>query len=178
MCGTAGIASVMAGTQALAHRGPGGMGFWRLVSDEGLFTPEDLSESADVVLGHRRRDIVDLEGGAEPMPNEDGFMWVVFNRETYNHMDLRCLLCPPTKRFQRKRGSSHPLGDLFTSDSGLLAEHGQSSRPLLELPELSSERVEAAHAWVGATALTRRRSVLYVLAQRLELNRRAAPAAS
>jgi asparagine synthetase B (glutamine-hydrolysing) len=83
-------------------------------------------------------------------------------------------LCPPTKRFERKRGFSQPLADWFGPRSGLLAEHEDWARPLLGLPELSAERVQAALGRVGATDLTRRRSVLYVLAQWLETNRRAA----
>jgi asparagine synthase (glutamine-hydrolysing) len=100
MCGIAGIVSgvpdASAGedlrslTQALAHRGPDGIGFWRLADDRaGLCAPEDLSKPADILLGHRRLSIVDLEGGAEPMANEDGSVWVVFNGEVYNHLDLR-----------------------------------------------------------------------------------------
>jgi asparagine synthase (glutamine-hydrolysing) len=85
-------------------------------------------------------------------------------------------LCPPTKRFERKRGFSQPLADWFGPPSGLLAEHEDWARPLLGLPELSAERVQAALGRVGATDLTRRRSVLFVLAQWLETNRRAAAA--
>src|SRR6266568_9102332 len=100
MCGIAGTVSrnadaaagpaVVAMTRALAHRGPDGQGFWRLAGDEaGLRAPEELSRPADVVLGHRRLSIVDLDGGAEPMANEDGSVWVVFNGEIYNHVELR-----------------------------------------------------------------------------------------
>ena len=100
MCGIAGIVSstsqpaagenMIRLTEALAHRGPDGVGYWRLADGRaGLCEPEELSEPADIVLGHRRLSIVDLEGGAEPMPNEDGSVWVVFNGEIYNHLHLR-----------------------------------------------------------------------------------------
>jgi asparagine synthase (glutamine-hydrolysing) len=100
MCGIAGSvsrepdgatgASVLSATRALAHRGPDGEGFWRLAGDRfGLCSPDDLAEPAEIVLGHRRLSIVDLEGGAEPMENEDGSVWVVFNGEIYNHAELR-----------------------------------------------------------------------------------------
>ena len=58
----------------LGHRGPDGDGFW---TGEGVF------------LGHRRLKIVDLEGGAQPMANEDGTVITSFNGEIYNHETLR-----------------------------------------------------------------------------------------
>ncbi len=100
MCGIAGIVArepdagaghqLLAATRALMHRGPDGEGFWRLAGEEaGLCEPASLSKPADIILGHRRLSIVDLEGGAEPMQNEDGTVWVVFNGEIYNHSELR-----------------------------------------------------------------------------------------
>ncbi len=59
---------------ALAHRGPHGAGLWI---------------DGPVALGHRRLAIVDVAGGQQPMCNEDGTIWVVFNGEIYNHADLR-----------------------------------------------------------------------------------------
>jgi asparagine synthase (glutamine-hydrolysing) len=59
----------------LAHRGPDGTG---------AYTDERCE------LVHRRLAIQDLSPtGAQPMPNEDGSIWVVFNGEIYNHWDLR-----------------------------------------------------------------------------------------
>ena len=40
-------------------------------------------------LGHRRLAIIDRAGGAQPMSNEDGSCWIVFNGEIYNHHALR-----------------------------------------------------------------------------------------
>jgi asparagine synthase (glutamine-hydrolysing) len=40
-------------------------------------------------LGHRRLSIVDVSGGHQPMPNEDGALHVVYNGEIYNHADYR-----------------------------------------------------------------------------------------
>jgi asparagine synthase (glutamine-hydrolysing) len=41
------------------------------------------------VLGHRRLSIIDLGGGHQPMSNEDGTVWIVFNGEAYNYRELR-----------------------------------------------------------------------------------------
>jgi len=61
----------------MAHRGPDGAGLW-------------ISADGRVGLGHRRLSIIDLsERAAQPMPNEDGSLQVVFNGEIYNHADLR-----------------------------------------------------------------------------------------
>jgi asparagine synthetase B (glutamine-hydrolysing) len=87
-------------------------------------------------------------------------------------------LSPPTKRLERKRGFSAPLATWFDTERGLLAEHSLWARPLLELPELSPDSVEVALGAVGQAGLSRRRSVFYALAQWLETNRRAVPAAA
>ncbi len=86
MCGIAGVIGAgRAGdvtpiverlTAALAHRGPDGSGF-------------HFARGRSVGLGHRRLSIVDVEGGAQPMANEDDTVWVVMNGELYNHLDLR-----------------------------------------------------------------------------------------
>lgn len=56
--------------------------------------PDDLGTylSGDLGLGHTRLSIVDLSGGHQPMCNEDGTIWVVFNGEIYNHPELRAAL--------------------------------------------------------------------------------------
>jgi asparagine synthase (glutamine-hydrolysing) len=85
MCGIAGFVdsdkSSRASTDALrrmcdvmSHRGP---------DDEGLH-----SDGA-VAIGMRRLSIVDVAGGHQPLSNEDGSVWIVFNGEIYNHADLR-----------------------------------------------------------------------------------------
>ena len=61
-------------TALLAHRGPNDSGF---------------HFSGPVGLGFRRLSIIDVAGGHQPMFNEDGKVWLVFNGEVYNHRDLR-----------------------------------------------------------------------------------------
>ncbi len=58
----------------IAHRGP---------DDSGIF------EDGQALLGHRRLSIVDVAAGHQPLSNEDGTSWIVFNGEIYNHADVR-----------------------------------------------------------------------------------------
>ena len=86
MCGICGVvslngvldpglaAALPAMTDAIQHRGP---------DDAGHHT------DAWAALGHRRLSIIDRAGGAQPLCNEDGSRWIVFNGEIYNHHDLR-----------------------------------------------------------------------------------------
>ena len=97
MCGIAGAvnwgdAQVLARmTDALQHRGP---------DDRGLmFFPDER-----VGLGHRRLSIIDLSpGGHQPMSSEDENLWIVFNGEIYNFIELRHEL---EERGHRFRSSS------------------------------------------------------------------------
>ncbi len=84
MCGIAGIirrernAPVSSQTlrqmgDAIAHRGPDGEGFYR---------------ARGVGLAHRRLSIIDVEGGKQPLCNEDGTIHVTFNGEIYNFQEL------------------------------------------------------------------------------------------
>jgi asparagine synthase (glutamine-hydrolysing) len=68
---------VRAMTAAMTHRGP---------DDDGLHLDGPLG------LGMRRLSIIDLAGGAQPIANEDGSVWTVFNGEIYNFRELRAEL--------------------------------------------------------------------------------------
>ena len=96
MCGIAGI-SAPEGTQvnreklkaladAMAYRGP---------DEEGLF----LSRDERVGLAHRRLKVIDLDGGHQPLSNEDGSKVLVFNGEIYNYEALRQDLAARGHRF-------------------------------------------------------------------------------
>lgn len=82
MCGIAGLLSGADDDRlgmmldSLVHRGP---------DDEGRF----LDDVNGVAMGARRLSIVDLEGGAQPISNEDGTVTVAFNGEIYNYDNLR-----------------------------------------------------------------------------------------
>jgi asparagine synthase (glutamine-hydrolysing) len=67
----------------LWHRGPDGHGSF--VSQK-----SDHHTSLSIFLGHRRLKIIDLSNAAQqPLPNEDETVWVIFNGEIYNFLDLR-----------------------------------------------------------------------------------------
>lgn len=85
MCGIAGIlefgrdaradaSALREMCQVMAHRGP---------DDDGFYT------DGPVGIGMRRLSIVDLATGHQPISNEDGSLWIVFNGEIYNHLSLR-----------------------------------------------------------------------------------------
>jgi asparagine synthase (glutamine-hydrolysing) len=88
MCGIIGIASfnkknvidkdlLIEMRDTMIHRGPDGAGIW--ISDDNL-----------VGFGHRRLSIIDLSVSAtQPMSNQDGQVWITFNGEVYNHVELR-----------------------------------------------------------------------------------------
>ena len=58
----------------VVHRGP---------DDDGYYADGKIN------LGMRRLSIVDVEYGQQPICNEDESIWVVFNGEIYNHIELR-----------------------------------------------------------------------------------------
>jgi asparagine synthase (glutamine-hydrolysing) len=72
-------------TDVLTHRGPDADGFYL---------------DHQVNLGHRRLKIIDLEGGKQPIFNEDGTRVIIFNGEIYNYILLRKELEGRGHRFQ------------------------------------------------------------------------------
>jgi len=59
---------------AIRHRGPDGFGIYR---------------DAWIGMGNTRLSIIDLSGGDQPIGNEDGSLWIVFNGEIFNYVELR-----------------------------------------------------------------------------------------
>lgn len=87
MCGIAGMVRLGDGAReppslqqlvrmagALRHRGPDEFGVYR---------------DQHAGLAHARLSIIDLSTGQQPMSNEDGSWWVVFNGEIFNYVELR-----------------------------------------------------------------------------------------
>ncbi len=85
MCGICGVASpgktievsksiLEKMNNAMLHRGPDGEGYY--INDQ-------------VGLGSRRLSIIDVNGGDQPISNEDKSIWIVFNGEIYNYRELR-----------------------------------------------------------------------------------------
>src|SRR5919199_2442491 len=109
MCGICGVlslgpdatpvdaADVRAMTATIAHRGPDSDGFF-------------LERS--VGLGFRRLSIVDLVTGDQPMSNEDGSVWLVFNGEIYNHAEHRGPLEARGHRY-RSRSDAEAIVHLY-----------------------------------------------------------------
>jgi asparagine synthase (glutamine-hydrolysing) len=100
MCGICGILSfdgppdvdvVRRMLGRLAHRGPDGSGYYR---------------DHQAALGHTRLAIIDQAGGAQPLCNEDGTLWLTFNGEIFNYVELREEL--------RRRG--HPFATASDSE--------------------------------------------------------------
>src|SRR6266704_449956 len=97
MCGICGIVAIRgrkvpdrdleAMSRVLHHRGP---------DDQGSLI------SGNVALGFRRLSIIDLPGGRQPMSNEEGNVWIVFNGEIYNHLELRTTLEQRGHRYATK----------------------------------------------------------------------------
>src|SRR3954447_3319254 len=98
MCGIAGIVAsdrldaddrdrVIRMRDVIAHRGP---------DDSGIFL------DAQAGLGHRRLSIVDVAAGHQPLSNEDGTAWIAFNREIYNHADVRLTLEAAGHRYKTR----------------------------------------------------------------------------
>lgn len=69
---------------AIAHRGPDAQGFF--LDDE-------------IALGHARLSILDLAGGQQPMANADKSVWISFNGEIFNYVELRNELIARGRRF-------------------------------------------------------------------------------
>src|SRR6185369_6326457 len=117
MCGIAGFVQFKPGnplkrknledmSAAIKHRGP---------DDEGFY------QKGPVGLAMTRLAIIDVANGQQPISNENRTVWVVFNGEIYNHMELRMRLEDAGHRFQTKSDTEvlvhayEEYGDKFIS---------------------------------------------------------------
>ena len=103
MCGIAGIINensrerrglkgkIKRMTDSIAHRGPNGEGFF-------------VDEKMGIALGHRRLSILDLSlAGKQPMPDDSEKLWIIFNGEIYNYVELK-------KELQKKHKKIYKSG--------------------------------------------------------------------
>jgi asparagine synthase (glutamine-hydrolysing) len=74
-------------TEAIAHRGPDSSGHYA---------------EAPAFLGHRRLSIIDVAAGGQPMTNETGTRWIIYNGEIFNHASLRPALENAGHRYQTR----------------------------------------------------------------------------
>jgi asparagine synthase (glutamine-hydrolysing) len=116
---------------AIAHRGP---------DDSGTYVDDRCG------MGMRRLSIIDLDGGRQPIANEDGTVWVVFNGEIYNYRALRRDLTARGHRFATR------------SDTEVLVHLYEERGPAL---------VELLDGMFGAAIWDRRRERLLILRDRL-----------
>lgn len=72
-------------TRSIAHRGPDDSRTYR---------------DSHAALGHRRLSIIDLAAGHQPMTSESGDLWIVYNGEIFNHVEIRQALEPLGHRYQ------------------------------------------------------------------------------
>jgi asparagine synthase (glutamine-hydrolysing) len=71
----------------IMHRGPDGEGFY-------------FDDNSGIGFGHRRLSIIDLSTGDQPMSNEDESIWIIFNGEIYNYLDIKSYLLLKGHKFK------------------------------------------------------------------------------
>lgn len=91
----------------IQHRGP---------DDEGVYTDGHFG------MGMRRLSIIDLDTGHQPLSNEDGTVWTVFNGEIYNYLELREDLQKLGHRF-RTRSDTEVLVHLYEQHGADFLRH-------------------------------------------------------
>src|SRR4051812_9760433 len=93
----------------IVHRGPDGAG-------------THIAPTHGLALGMRRLSIIDLEGGAQPIWNEDRTIGVVFNGEIYNYVDLQSELRAAGHVLQT-RSDTEVLVHLYERYGEAMVEH-------------------------------------------------------
>ncbi|MGE0763255.1 MAG: asparagine synthase (glutamine-hydrolyzing) [Bdellovibrionales bacterium] len=104
MCGIAGFTGAGSAqtlekmVDSLTHRGPDGRGTWA---------------SSEVSMGMRRLAIVDLEGGQQPVFNEDKTLVAIMNGEIFNHQVLRAELEKKGHTFRSNHSDTEVIPHLY-----------------------------------------------------------------
>lgn len=177
MCGLAGIAVARGAAPpdrerleraaaALTHRGPDGFGF-------------HVAEG--VGFAHTRLSIIDLEGGAQPLANEDGSVLVVYNGEIWNHERLRPELEAAGHVFRTRADTEVLVHGYEEWGEGLLSRldgmfafalwDGRAGRLLLGRDRLGKKPLYFALTADGLVFGSDARSILLVAGLRPEIDR-------
>jgi asparagine synthase (glutamine-hydrolysing) len=147
MCGIAGVVRFDADklgegpgrmVAALRHRGPddAGLAYFDTVRGAALGTRPADAEAANAALGMARLSIIDLSAaGHQPMANEDGSVWIVFNGEVYNFAEVRPWLEARGHRF-RSRADTEVLLHAYEEEGIDCLERfrGMFGLAILDLP--------------------------------------------
>lgn len=98
VCGIAGIVNVTPNDQ------PGMETITSMLSPLRYRGPDESGVYLDdhVALGHLRLSIIDLDGGTQPICNESGDLWIVYNGEAFNYLELKSDLINKGHRFSTK----------------------------------------------------------------------------
>jgi asparagine synthase (glutamine-hydrolysing) len=146
MCGIAGtvnldgtpasLGDVEAMTDALRHRGPDGRG---------------LHASGPCSLGHARLSIIDVAGGHQPMTNEDGSLWITYNGEIFNYVELRAELERRGHRFAT-RSDTEVILHLF-EDKGEACVHDLNGQWAFAIWDTRRKRLFLSRDRIGVRPL-------------------------
>lgn len=147
MCGICGIFfpdrdrrvardALAAMNQQIVHRGP---------DDEGFLVEENVG------LAMRRLSIIDVQTGHQPISNEDGNLWIVFNGEIYNHRELRRDLEARGHRY-RTQSDTETIVHLFEEYGDACVDHLRGMFAFA-IWNQASQRLLLARDWLGIKPL-------------------------
>ena len=119
-------ALVKAMADTISHRGP---------DDEGYYV------SGPIGLGFRRLSIIDLNTGHQPISNEDGSVWIVFNGEIYNYKELREVLLSQGHVF-KTRTDTEVIVHLYEEFGERCVEKLRGMAPPFTPPSLSKATIQ------------------------------------
>lgn len=100
-------------------------------------------------LGSARLSIIDLSGGSQPIANEDQSLWIVFNGEIFNYIELRAELEPKGHRF-RTSSDTEVILHLYEEFGPACLENSTVSLPSLSGTRRNVACSLAATAWACA----------------------------
>jgi asparagine synthase (glutamine-hydrolysing) len=146
MCGIAGIlnrnvsfaphAVVRDMIGVLRHRGPDGC---------------DVHAEGPCALGHARLSIIDVAGGRQPMTNEDGSLWITYNGEIFNYIELRADLERRGHRFST-RSDTEVILHLF-EDKGEACVHDLNGQWAFAIWDARARRLFVSRDRIGVRPL-------------------------